>query len=389
MSLVADGVASTPEGPQAIAADPLGGRLFLRSHADTSGREVRVSELVLEDGEWRVRRRIETSLKNSDRSGLILDPLGDHLVLVDERGSPESNSDIVLVDLEAAAITEIHGLDWPVNPHSNGTGQVQFAVDLENPWRLFSWDSTEALVFRLDRDTGNRTPLLRLDSATERGRHIGTFLNDIVFDPTTRTVLLADNSSRSILQIDSTAEPALPGRALTDLPGPTNAIALDPRTGEIYLAVWSRCVFVVSRDTGSLTLVARGFPEISDLTVAPSTSGDGVAVFVSDKRLDSVFEITRSGDPAVFERGNSDGVDGLEVTDPIVLLRYLFLGEPEPACLDAADSDDSGALDITDCVLTLDFLFRGLAPPAAPGPFSCGDDPTPDCLDCAFHEDCP
>ena len=60
----------------------------------------------------------------------------------------------------------------------------------------------------------------------------------------------------------------------------------------------------------------------------------------------------------------------------------LFEGQPVPPCLDAADFDDSGVLDVNGPLVLLRFMFLGQAPPPDPGPppLDCGPDPTPDDL---------
>ena len=65
-----------------------------------------------------------------------------------------------------------------------------------------------------------------------------------------------------------------------------------------------------------------------------------------------------------FLRGQVDQSGGIDMTDAIIILRYLFLGEWMPPCLDAADIDDSGFLNITDGILLLNYLFLGGAAPA-------------------------
>jgi hypothetical protein len=86
-----------------------------------------------------------------------------------------------------------------------------------------------------------------------------------------------------------------------------------------------------------------------------------------------------------FRRGDSNSSGGVNLTDAIFILKYLFLGGQEPGCLDAADFDDTGDLDLTDAVLILNFLFRGVDLSEPPGPYECGNDPTrddfPHCVD--------
>jgi hypothetical protein len=82
-----------------------------------------------------------------------------------------------------------------------------------------------------------------------------------------------------------------------------------------------------------------------------------------------------------FRRGDADSSGELNITDPVALLGFLFLGGARPRCFDAADADDSGDLSITDPIRILGFLFLGGAAPPAPGPQQCGSDPTPDGLE--------
>ena len=63
-------------------------------------------------------------------------------------------------------------------------------------------------------------------------------------------------------------------------------------------------------------------------------------------------------DAASFIRGDVDASGSLDVTDPILALGFLSLGDQRAGdCLDAAGFDDAGILDITD----------GIASPASSG----------------------
>lgn len=90
-----------------------------------------------------------------------------------------------------------------------------------------------------------------------------------------------------------------------------------------------------------------------------------------------------------FFRGdaNTDGM--VNITDPITILRYLFLGDPiSLVCEDAADVDDSGFVDITDAIYLLKYLYTGesLEPSE---PFNmCGGDPTKDNIGCYNYTSC-
>jgi len=82
-----------------------------------------------------------------------------------------------------------------------------------------------------------------------------------------------------------------------------------------------------------------------------------------------------------FQRGDANGDAAINITDPVTILNFLFLGGTELGCLDAADVNDDGTLSITDPVNLLNHLFQGGPPPALPYP-DCGLDPTDDALGC-------
>ena len=85
-----------------------------------------------------------------------------------------------------------------------------------------------------------------------------------------------------------------------------------------------------------------------------------------------------------FLRADANADGNADISDPLVMLRYMFLGE-SVACVDAVDADDSGLVDISDPLHLLRFLFLGTAPP--PEPYSNpGADPTLDDLGCSLPE---
>ncbi len=100
------------------------------------------------------------------------------------------------------------------------------------------------------------------------------------------------------------------------------------------------------------------------------------------------FVVPREAPVEGFRRGNADGLAGVELTDGIFLLAFLFRGGQPPGCEDAADADDNGLLELTDAISIFQFLFLGSAPPPLPGPHTCGKDPTPDELGCQVFEVC-
>ncbi len=80
-----------------------------------------------------------------------------------------------------------------------------------------------------------------------------------------------------------------------------------------------------------------------------------------------------------FRRGDANASGSLDVSDAIRLLGTLFgIAAGSPLCLlcaDAADTNDDGQLNITDPIFLLQFLFLGGPSPPAPFP-ECGPDPT-------------
>ncbi len=98
---------------------------------------------------------------------------------------------------------------------------------------------------------------------------------------------------------------------------------------------------------------------------------------------------TPTGGGKNFRRGNANSDEQLDLTDPVTVLNYQFLGGPVPSCLDAADADDSGILDLTDAVYSLNYQFLAGPKPPAPGPEVCGRDPTEEVPDLGCVIPCP
>lgn len=66
-------------------------------------------------------------------------------------------------------------------------------------------------------------------------------------------------------------------------------------------------------------------------------------------------------------RGNVDGVDGINVADLTYLVDYLFLAGPPPPCEEEGNVDGDGGINVADVTYLVDYLFRGgPAPPPCP-----------------------
>ncbi len=89
-----------------------------------------------------------------------------------------------------------------------------------------------------------------------------------------------------------------------------------------------------------------------------------------------------NGADAPFRRGDVNDDGSVDISDPIVILGYLFSGASIPTCMDASDSNDDAQVNVGDAIHLLGYIFNNGTPPPAPGPFTCGPDVTDDTLGC-------
>jgi hypothetical protein len=91
-----------------------------------------------------------------------------------------------------------------------------------------------------------------------------------------------------------------------------------------------------------------------------------------------------------FLRGDATTTSGVDITDAIVTLENVILGQGTLNCEDAADSNDDGLVDLTDAIVTLSEVILGQMGIKDPGPNMCGIDPTDtDNLGCESFDECP
>jgi hypothetical protein len=67
--------------------------------------------------------------------------------------------------------------------------------------------------------------------------------------------------------------------------------------------------------------------------------------------------------PCCQMRGDVDGAEGIQISDPIYLIDYLFRGGPPPFCPEQGDTDNNGRINIADLTFLVDYLFRSGPPP--------------------------
>ena len=77
--------------------------------------------------------------------------------------------------------------------------------------------------------------------------------------------------------------------------------------------------------------------------------------------------VLQGASPAAPLRGDVDSNGQLNITDPIAILGFLFLGTKAPPCNPVADANSDRVVNLTDAVVLLNFLFLGSP---APSPLS-------------------
>jgi hypothetical protein len=78
-----------------------------------------------------------------------------------------------------------------------------------------------------------------------------------------------------------------------------------------------------------------------------------------------------------FLRGDANEDSRVDLSDPVFLLNYLFLGGPELECLRSGDVNEDGNVDLSDPVYILNYLFLG-------GPHIRGDYPEYESGECGL-----
>lgn len=274
---------STLSGGEALAADPTTGNVFVKSLQDPSGSPVQLAR-VTPGGSVSILGTF-TTLRNSDGSGIAIDPMTGGIIVADE-----VSSRIALIDPSSLSVSTLFSVPWTMNPSGNGTGQQQYAPGSTSNI-LYFWDSTVSKLFSLNRSTSTLTTLLALDQTTANGMHFSTFTNDLAFDQATGTVLLADNLSHSVFEINPATSSVT--TLFFGIPSPTVAIALKGDTKQVFLTNESN-IYVGPRTGGSLSVAASGFTGLTDMVIGKATSGVGLSVFGVSKNLNTLYELTET-----------------------------------------------------------------------------------------------
>lgn len=100
---------------------------------------------------------------------------------------------------------------------------------------------------------------------------------------------------------------------------------------------------------------------------------------------DGALVVRLIGDIGIFLRGDANGDLGIDISDAITVLDFLFLGASIPLpCEDAADANDDGEIDVSDPVTVLLFLFLGTEESTL-APSTLAKDETPDEIGCVGY----
>jgi hypothetical protein len=188
---------------------------------------------------------------------------------------------------------------------------------------------------------------------------------------------------------------AIPGRFLAPGGDPVDQVFVqDQRSLAVvrYEADGFRPVYV-NAAVGEWTLGDNDLLLVADVDPDPEVevivrNGDQLGVLDFAPSPESKFLARLSAESLAFEgmprfrRGDANTDDVVDLSDAITILSHLFEGTADIFCADAADTDDNGDLDITDPIVLLRFLFQNGSRPPPPGPDVFGVDPTLDALGC-------
>ena len=125
-----------------------------------------------------------------------------------------------------------------------------------------------------------------------------------------------------------------------------------------------------------------GIPEAPVKNIVTTSTGTSVSLSAKDGRVCIQEELS-------FIRGDVNADGNFDISDPIIIMGCLFLGDPCPRCTDATDANDDGLVDLSDPIHLLNWRFIDGPAPGAPFP-TCGRDPLVDTLDdCESFSLCP
>jgi hypothetical protein len=295
-------VVSTLSGGEALAADLTASTVYIESHQDPGGTDPQFALIF----PFRTAARIlvdAPSMRDSDGSGIAVNPApGDgtpQLIVADEAGNRIASVGYIIPLSCSPCLTSgtLFAIPWPMNPNGNGTGEQQYAPILTQAGTgpthllLYFWDNTQATLYSVEATAPTTfVPLLSLDTGTVSGMHTTTAGNHIAYDPNTKTLLLTDGVSNTVMEVNPANSPATTSTLFSNLLGTPTGIALSGDGTRVFVQI-GNSIYVGARSGGSLSLVASGFSQLTSITTGNSTSGSGFSLFAVDKNQNAVFEI--------------------------------------------------------------------------------------------------
>lgn len=299
---------STLSGAEGVAANLQTGDVFLDSHSDPGGNNVQLG--VVHPNRMAGIVGNSTALSNCDGTGIAIDPLNGQIIVADQNISA-TFSRIELISTPSSTVSTLINLPWTMS--QNNTCQQQYAVaQTASGVVLYFWDNTNAGLYKLAPLTSTGTlsgPIVSLDTSHTAGQHSSTTGNHIAFDAGTGTLLLSDGSSGSVFEVNPVTS------SMTTLfsgvsTGVDLSIALKSDTSQVFVQQ-GNSIYVGPRSGGTLTLVANGFTQLTNIFLAPAHnvwftefSGNRIgkmnlglptALYAVDKSTNTVYEIVETG----------------------------------------------------------------------------------------------
>jgi hypothetical protein len=245
---------------------------------------------------------------------------------------------------------------------------------------------------KLDPGTARRLAVVSVEVLVDPGSAVGVQFADVQIDaqrPPVRNVM----TNESGFSIKPNGEGPL---RLTLVDGSLAVSSLPPTITSIVgnrgLAGTVFTVVGENFDQAGLTVKVCGVAadatlnpaktEISIVAPVCGTVGFAPLEVCTDQGCDTEpngFEYEDDSTGGVFLRGDTDDASGINITDGIRVLNFLFLGGEDARCRDSMDANDSASVDIADGIFLFNFLFLGGIDPPPPFP-AAGTDPTADAL---------
>ncbi len=245
--------------------------------------------------------------------------------------------------------------------------------------------------FLLVEESSNGELVRELPFFPPRSEHgFVTYPTGLTWDPATDTFVYLARTS------DLFVRATLAGETIETWPHPAPpfqnfvynlGIAAAPERGTFFISGSGRhdrrvTKIMEMRPGGELTGEEIPLENVRSVVTGIALRGPDLVAVGRESGRAKAFRIKAFSElPPSFVRGDANDDGGVNLSDAIYTLEYLFQGGPVPACEDAADVNDDADLNLSDAVYLILHLFVSGAPPAAPYP-DAGLDPTPDGVRC-------